>query len=41
MTDKKKVGVLEDRMFMARVSEQAGKYDDMFLFIKELIASKT
>lgn len=47
MSEKKKQApvdpqlIISDRMFMARVSEQAHKYDDMFGFIREVIAAKT
>ncbi len=32
---------MADRLFMARVTEQAFKYEDMFNYMKELVANKT
>ena len=33
--------LIEDRTFMARVAEEAGMYDDMMLYIKDLMQQKT
>ena len=30
-----------DRLFMARVAEQAYKYEDMFVYVKDMINAKT
>ena len=32
--------LLEDRTFMARVAEEAEMYDDMVLYIKDVLATK-
>lgn len=32
---------MEEKIFMARVSEQAERFDDMVEFLKEVIAAKT
>ena len=31
------VKLIEDRTFMARVTEEAGMYDDMVLYVKDVI----
>ena len=33
--------IVEDRTFMARVSEEAEMYDDMIIYIKELLNAKS
>ena len=33
--------IVEDRTFMARVSEEAEMYDDMVIYIKELLNAKS
>ena len=33
--------LIEDRTFMARVAEEAGMFDDMMLYIKDLLQQKT
>ena len=32
--------LIEDRTFMARVSEEAGMYDDMLLYLKDMMQQK-
>ena len=32
--------LMEDRTFMARVSEEAGMYDDMLLYLKDMLQQK-
>ena len=35
------IKIVEDRTFMARVSEEAEMYDDMVIYIKELLNAKS
>ena len=39
-TEKKRPTSIEDRAFMAQVMQHAGKYEEMFEFIKEMIQTK-
>lgn len=41
MTEEARAYIIEDRTFMARAAEQAGRFGEMISFLKELIEAKT